>query len=1136
MIRPNPGRPAVGGEAPRTALRQRSGRLLRRLAGATAAALFLGGAIVAVDSVPAESLPRGESVSFSGGLTISNFVMPNGKRAYCIEVSMSEPSGRVSGGGRVSLLPGRSGAFSSWGDPAGMRQMNYLIDRHGQSGDAWTAAAVQLTIWRMRENFRSGNAHLNQKIATLQASQRGRNLIAASDRLYAEAKQRAQPPTTPAAVTGVLQLGADPGGHPGRFRVAYPKGTTSLTVQGGTFIRNGASQLAVPAGEASARYIELRAGAKKLEVSGAWVSTGAVGWEPQLDVYTTTTAVGGTGQRVAVATGASKRQDRTGAFEAVSLDTREWAPPTASSLAQPSAELGGTMADELIVTPPQGKELRMWPGAEADFTAYLLPEAGAPKYDDTWQPLLGEPYEAQAEDPETGEALWREWWSAPDGSPLLDADGERIPVLDADGAVNAGIAGDGSAYPVPQLDAAGQPILDEDGEPRYFTGRDPVLEERRDPLRWSAAEIAEMSAAERCIVQPVHRQSGVPVPGAGRFSTGPVPVRSSGTIHWVERVRSGGAVVHEGRCGVSNETTRIGQPGVVTQALPEAVVGEEVHDVATLSGAFAPGAEYSVRFEAYRAPEPGDADPAAGGTGETAPGEPVCSAENIVFRSSYVPVAGPGEVRSPGFTARWEHGTVIWWIETLFVDTGDGPRAMHRGECGLENETTRIGRPAVETVATATASAGDRISDIARISGRLEANEEARWEIAFSGYRERYEPVEGADDASSAAEGSAERPVCGAENRLFETGAVEVTGPGEVRSDEVVAQPEWAGPVWWVERLWLVQGEERLLVHEGECGLPHETTTISAPEVVTEASGFVAVGDRMGDTAIVSGELSSRDGVVHEVLFEGFRGDPRLTGTDAAECVDGNRLFATEPVPVTGPGEVTSPEVTALPEYGDTIWWVETLVLRDGEASTVLHRGRCGLPNETTTVQHPEVRTESAGAVTVGEDMYDIAIVTGALSQRDDLEFRVVFAAYERPASGAMSCDPGTEIEDLGDAEGVVVAGPGRYESRHVRTTEEHVGLGGYVETLVMIEDGETHVVRTGECGASSEEFEVRAQESPDAQRPPLASTGTAPLHPLLIGSGLLLLGGLLVAMIVHRHRTRRERVRECRDMAEVLE
>lgn len=1134
-----------GSRAPRPGLRERVGRLARRFAGAAAACLLVVGAVVSVDSTPAQSLPRGERVEFPGGLTISNFVMPNGKRAYCIEVPLSEPSGYISEAGRVGILPGRSGMFPAWGEPAGMRQMNYLIDRHGQNGDAWKAAAVQLTIWRMRENFTGGNVSLNQKIAVLQSSQRGRDLIAASDRLYADAKRNAKAPVDPKPVTGALSLGADPGGQPGRYRVAYPKGTTSLTVRGGVFVRNGAERIAVSPAEAAARYIDLQPGAEELEVTGAWVAKGTRGWEPKLDIYNTSSATGAVGQRIAVTIGSSVGRDLTGVFKAVSQDTREPAPPTASSLAQLSAELGETMTDVLIVTPPEGKELQMWPDAEAEFTAYLQPEAGAQKYDEAWRPVLGEPYEAQAEDPDTGAALWREWWAATDGSPLLDRAGEPIPVMGPDGLPTSGTAADGTSYPVPELDGNGRAVLDENGAPAYLTGRDPVMEERRDPMRWSAEEIEAMSPAERCTAQPVHRQAGTPVPGAGRFSSSPVRVRSSGTIHWVERVRSGGDVVHEGECGLANETTRVGQPGVVTQALPEAAVGEEIYDVATFSGTFSPETKYTVRFEAYRAPGAADGEgagvPSAPPIGPApppapAPEAPVCNAENIIFRSEALPVTEPGDVRSPGLTARWEYGTTVWWVETLFADTGDGPRAIQRGECGLENETTRIARPAVETVAMATAAVGDRISDVARVSGRISANDAARWEVTFRGYRERYEVIESSAEQRESGAELAGPPLCTAENQLFETGATEVTGPGEVRSEEVLAQPDWAGKVWWVETLWLVQGEERIAVSEGKCGLDNETTVISAPEVVTRASGFVAVGDRVRDTAVITGELSRREGVMHEVVFEGYRGDARATGTDAAECTEENRLFATEPVPVGGPGEVTSPEVTALPEYGDTIWWVETLLMREGGESLELQRGRCGLPNETTTIQYPEVRTESAGTVSVGEDMYDTAIVTGALSQREDVEFRVTFAAYGRAASGELTCSPETEIPELGDPEGVVVAGPGRYESRRVRTTPEQVGLGGYVETLVMIEAGERYVVRTGRCGAAGENFEVRRSEPAAPARPPLASTGDGTLQPLLIAGGLLVAGGAVVGALMRRGGGRRGRIRECRDVAELAE
>jgi LPXTG-motif cell wall-anchored protein len=79
-------------------------------------------------------------------------------------------------------------------------------------------------------------------------------------------------------------------------------------------------------------------------------------------------------------------------------------------------------------------------------------------------------------------------------------------------------------------------------------------------------------------------------------------------------------------------------------------------------------------------------------------------------------------------------------------------------------------------------------------------------------------------------------------------------------------------------------------------------------------------------------------------------------------------------------------------------------------------------------------------------------------------------------------------------------------------------------------------VVRVGECGAPSEAFEVLAKDPATPLRPPLASTGGSSAQPFLLVSGILLLAAALTAVLVRRHRGRRARVRECRDMAEALE
>lgn len=1048
----------------------------RALAGALLSAVAVSGLLVA-ESAPASALPRGEAVTFPGGLTISNYVMPNGKRAYCIEIQFGEPSGYISEAGRVSVLPGRPGQLTAWGDPAGMRQMNYLIDQHGQNRDAWSAAAVQLTIWRMRENFRSGNPFLNSRIAILESSAQGRALISASDVLMRDARQKAQAPGAPKAVTGKLSVTDDPGGKDGRYRVAYPAGTTELSVTGGAFVRNGGTSLSVSGSGASARYVDAAPDATRIVVNGAWRAVGSRGWDSRLDIYNTSTASGAVGQRLAVALGDSSGKELRGRFNAVTKTLPPpFADPIAVTQAQPSADVGGTMSDALTVSEAPGTRARLWPEAVAEFTAYLEPAAGAPKFDANWEPVLGESELLPALDPETGEPLWRE---------TTGPDGESV--------------------------------------------REPVLEERRDPLRWTEKELEAMSAAERCVAQPVYREGGIGIARLGEYRTQPVPVRSPGTVNWVERIESRGATVHEGTCGVPNERTVTEQPGVVTAAQPSAMIGELVTDTASVTGSFAPGASYSVTFEAYRAEESAD-------------GVPLCTAQNRVYRSKSMPVAGPGDIVAPGFIAQWEHGTRIWWVETLSMDTGNGTQRLHRGACGLETETSEIGRPEVATVAQETAVVGDRISDTAVVTGDLTETEHARWELTFSGYRgpapdpETGTPrlldpevtappliVPGVARTTQGTEGDAERPQCSPENLLFETGATPVTGLGEYRSEDVTVPPEWAGTVWWVETLWLIEGEQRTAVSRGSCGAVQESTVVTVPEVTTLASTVVATGEAMRDVAQVSGQLSEREGTVHDLVFEGYRGAAAQTGTSAAQCTPENALFVTDPVTVTGPGEVVSPEFTALPEYGETVWWVAVLRLHADGATTELTRGQCGAPEETTTVQPPTVRTESAGDVMVGDEMFDTAVVGGRLADRAEVSYLVRFTAFAVQSDGVLRCQPEDIIADLSDSAGVVVTGPGRYTSRSVTTTAEHVGIGGYVETLVLREGDAEHVIAEGACGATNESFSVAAEPGTPGPPEPLARTGSGGLGLAVLLGSALVVAALAAAGIGFARRRREE-------------
>lgn len=1048
-------------------------------------------------------------MSFPGGLIISNFKLPNGTRVYCIEVSMGEPTGTHSHLGRLSTLPGRANQFPAYNNTEGIRQMNYIIDKYGQTSNASNAVAVQVAVWALRGE----RAYYDTKQNVLKQSAQGQATLNKAQSYINEAKKLAKPPVAPVKVTGKLAITPDPGGVKHRYRVAYPKGVENLTVKNGTWVRNGQSTVDVPMDEASARYVDVKNPSLKLEASAQWRSKGTRGWAAELDVYDTLTSTGWRSQRVAVATGASSVKDLTGSLSAVTLNAPQPpTPPKAASQAQPAADVGGTMQDTLMVTAVPNTTVKMWPNAVADFTAYLKPQTGAVKVDQNWDPILGPEHDAQAEDPVTGDLLWSTWWAAQDGTPLLDASGAKIPMTDDTGAPTTGTAADGTDYPVQKLDENDAPVVDGNGDPVYLSGQDPIMEKRRDPVTWTEEELAKMTAAQQCVAQPVYKEGGIAVPKVGSYKSKPTKVKSGGTIHWVERIVSNGSTVHLGKCGIANETTKVNQPAVITQALPEAMIGDELYDVATVSGTLAAGVNYELRFEAYTAPEE---------TPENADIEPVCDATNRIFRSDMVPVPGLGDVRSPSFTALREHGTKIWWVESLFIIPATGaPQEIHRGECGLENETTRVSLPSFETKAMETAVAGDLLTDTLIASGNFATNTGATWTSTFAGYRAQYEdvpPQNGVGDPVTT-------PVCTADNRLFETAAIGIDGPGEWTSPGVFGETSWAGDIWWVETVSLTQNGVSEVYHVGECGLPNETTALTAPEVVTNATGFVAVGGKMSDTATITGPLSQRAGVSHEIVFEGYVGDPTFTGTDDAVCTVDNLKFTTEPVVVPVDAElvdgvetrnVVSPEVLAMPDMGTTVWWIEKLVQREGDTVRELAAGKCGLDNETTTVTTPEVRTESAGTVMVGEDMFDTAIIDGIFPTTDDAEFTVTFKAYKYGENGELTCSPETELTDFEDATGVVVDKPGRYQSKVVKTAKEHIGMGGYVETLTMRVDGEDHILAVGECGAASEKFEVTPEPvvpprktPPPVDKPRLPETGGDGNLPLIVGAAILLLIG----------------------------
>lgn len=489
----------------------------------------------------AQAIPRGDHVSFPGGIGIANFVLPNGKKAYCIEIDSSEPTGWIVGTWVTDdRLPGKTGVFTAYKDKDGMRRMNYLLDVYGaHPRSAMEAAAVGLSIWRLRARSGANTAEYQRQLGIFASSPLGRDVIARSDRLISESRTKAKLPVAPVAVRQPLSLEQDPGGDVKRMVVKYPKGTQRLQLSGARFEQNRKNSIAPSLSRGGSLVVEVTGQASAVTVDGSWLAQGTRGWLPELRLYSTVDAAGSPAQRLVVSTGESKAKRLTGTFARVSQPVLpDIRPPAARSQADPTASVGGRMSDELIIEEVPGTQAEMWPNAVADFTAYLEPRAGELKMDDQWQPSVSRMDTEQAVDQETGAPLWDYWWTSADGQRLVDASGAPVSAFNADGSIHTGTLSNGEAFPIVRAEGdtaeAGGPEaqqFDDSELQRYFFTRTPRMIEVPIFDHWSEKEIEAMTAAERCTAQPVARVGPAPVTEIGTIRSPGVRARSVGTIH-----------------------------------------------------------------------------------------------------------------------------------------------------------------------------------------------------------------------------------------------------------------------------------------------------------------------------------------------------------------------------------------------------------------------------------------------------------------------------------------------------------------------------------------------------------------------------------------------------------------------------
>ena len=454
---------------------------------------------------------------------------------------------------------------------------------------------------------------------------------------------------------------------------------------------------------------------------------------------------------------------------------------------------------------------------------------------------------------------------------------------------------------------------------------------------------------------------------------------------------------------------------------------------------------------------------------------------------------GPGDYTTSGVLNAPITGFYTWVWRISAADQADATRALipdnyeFADEFGLVAEThvVPVDLSAVSQVSVSEVGLGGTIGDQLTV-----ALESGSW-LTVDGV-----PLEAVFEGTAYFVAGDTAPVVSdtvpIEAVVIGTSTIAAPGPGVYSSTTVTAPSATAGFVTWVWRLSPVSElASYFQPWVDQFGLPAETTRVLTPAVVTKAVPAVAIGDPVFDTAIVSGTLPAQPS---SLVFQAYL----QAADETATCDESTLVFDShdDPIEVTAVGNYDSP-VTTFTNYG-THFWVESLYASDG---TLIHRGACGLPDETTLVAPGTIVTKAVTSVELGDPSHDTAVVEGLIPQGATL----VFDAYRQQGTDGPLC---TTANRVFHSQPVAVNGAGEYDSPATVFTE--TGTYFWVETL-FDRDGEP--LHRGDCGA--------AGEVTTAVPPALATTGVSTVQPAIVGIGMVALGGFVLVVLLVRRRVR---------------
>lgn len=932
-------------------------------------ALFLLAGSVALIAPPAHAGSLGVGYDIGAGFLGAYNTDVDGRQAYCADLGSNSPFSQTYGPETITSLDSLSRQQ--------LAELNYVLDRWGQSGGPNTTAAVALLVWSITDpgTYNShGMSGDDYYVARAPASERGTVLANLAVMRQEAAVNAVTDPSLSLSLSmsdqyaGTLTVATHPAGLTGTAGLSgavFSDGSSSRTIDAGTHPITGTPADGLPSYQI-----------------GASMNIAAAGYGAALDLYVTP----GAQRLVAAVAGSSTGLSAQAESPVIDLDFQ---PEITTQVASRFVAEGDAFVDRLTVAVSKGTWIHL-DGAPVEVIAtgtLYGPFDGQPTEADT--PPAGAPVAGVETVTLTGsgsytspgtiiapESGFYTWVWAID----KDAHGAHAKYLTGSFTDRFGQVTETSVVPF-------QPVAVSEADQRLAVPGDALT----DTITVSSANGAWL------------KKDGVPIPvifegtayqvpgtlpptqdtvidaaavplgtvtvtadGPGVYTSPQVIAPTGGFVTWVwevkkssqpEWVRDYLASDWQDEYGITVETTSVRWPITVTSLMREYNVHPvgRAFDVVTVSGFPANHGDFTgdgywgadvdeLRHTVY-GPFATDTMLTDDLDLTTAPvlAELTTPARNGVYKLGYsdedkiVPT-------EPGFYVLVTTFTGDDRVQPYQSSPADVLERFYVPPTGTEVPVSVI------TQATPETFVGHPFSDTALVQG-TQIPDGAY--LVFRAY--------GPHPADAGA-------VC--EVPFFESEEIPVTQAGIYRSDNTSVGT--AGNVYWIETLHTTDGE---IIAEGECGAPGETTVVKEqPEeliVTTNAVPTVTLGDPAHDVATVTGTVPAGA----QLRFEAYRQD-----SDAATCTREELVFTSTVIELDGPGEYRSDEF--IFEKVGTYYWVETVTDTEG---TILHRGVCGAPDETTTVtESPEEPgkpgTSGELAHTGGGDWWPLGLAGGLIA------------------------------------------------------------------------------------------------------------------------------------------------------------